>query len=79
MPAKTTPTKEPPAPRDVKRYRAKYTFGVSLNGEQITVAEGEIVREGHPVLKGRMDHFEEATSFGRFDVETATKRPGERK
>ena len=40
---------------DVKRYRAKYAFGVMLDGEQITIAQGEIVREGHPVLEGRMD------------------------
>jgi hypothetical protein len=46
-------------------------------GEQITIPAGEIVRAGHPLLRGRMEHFEPVESFGRFDVEQATAAPGE--
>lgn len=60
----------------VKYFKAKHAFGVNLDGEQITVAAGEIVRDGHPLLKGRAEHFEPVTSFGRFDVEQADAAPG---
>ena len=65
----------------VERYRAKYAFGVKYNGEQITIAEGEIVRAGHPILKGLEEHFEPFDSFGKFDVEVeqATAAPGEKR
>lgn len=66
-------------PRKVVRYRAKYAFGVMYEGENITVPAGEVVRAGHPLLKGRSEHFEPVESFGRFDVdvEQATAAPGE--
>lgn len=60
---------------DPKRYKAKYAFGVMLDGEQITVPAGEIVREGHPLLKGRDEHFELVESFGRFDVYVKKSAP----
>lgn len=60
-------------------YRAKHAFGVRYEGEQITIPEGEIVRAGHPLLKGLDEHFEPVTSFGRFDVEQATQAPGEKR
>jgi hypothetical protein len=69
----------PPRRSDVQRFRAKYAFGVMYEGEHITVPEGEIVRAGHPLLKGRMEHFEPVESFGRFDVEQATAAPGEQR
>jgi hypothetical protein len=65
--------------------RAKHAFGVSFNGEFVTVSEGDIVPVGHPLLKqlgkaGVAEHFEEVTSFGRWDrVETATAAPGEKR
>lgn len=70
----------PPSKRP-DRYRAKHAFGVMYEGEYITVPAGEIVRAGHPLLKGRDEHFEPAESFGRFDVdvEQATAAPGERR
>jgi hypothetical protein len=66
-------------------YKAKHAFGVQFKGEFITLAEGEIVPAGHALLKqlGKnavAEHFEEVTSFGRWDhVETATQAPGERR
>jgi hypothetical protein len=70
-----------PRPGGPKRYRAKHAFGVMYEGEHITVAAGEIVRAGHPLLKGRDEHFEPVENFGRFDVdvEQATAAPGERR
>jgi hypothetical protein len=68
-----------PPRRSPERYRAKYPFGVMYEGEQITVAQGEIVRAGHPLLEGRMEHFEPVENFGRFDVEQATAAPGEKR
>jgi hypothetical protein len=50
-----------------------------FEGEQITIPAGEIVRAGHPLLKGREEHFEPVESFGRFDVEQATAAPGEKR
>jgi hypothetical protein len=70
-----------PARKKVERYRAKHAFGVMYEGEHITIPEGEIVRAGHPLLKGRDEHFEPVESFGRFDVdvEQATAAPGEKR
>jgi hypothetical protein len=70
-----------PRPSGPKRFRAKYAFGVMYEGEHITVPAGEVVRAGHPLLKGRDEHFEPVESFGRFDVdvEQATAAPGEKR
>lgn len=56
--------------------RAKHAFGVMYDGEQITVAEGEIVPVGHPLLKGRAEHFEPVENWGRFDNLKTSKAPG---
>ena len=65
-------------------YRVKQAFGVQYGGEMITLSAGEYVPAGHPLLKqlGKAsvaEHFEEATSFGRWDVEQATAAPGEKR
>jgi hypothetical protein len=60
-------------------YRAKESFGTMFKGEQISVAAGEFVRAGHPILKRREEHFEPVDNFGRFDVEQATAAPGEKR
>lgn len=60
-------------------YRAKVSFGLELDGEQITVHEGDLVRKGHDLLKRCPEHFEEAKDFVRFDVEQATAAPGEKR
>ena len=60
-------------------YRAKESFVTMYDGEQVSVAAGEYVRAGHPILKRREDHFVPVESFGRFDVEQATAAPGEKR
>jgi len=66
-------------------YKAKHAFGVQYEGEFITIAADEIVPAGHALLKqlGKAavaEHFEEVTSFGRWDkVEQATAAPGEKR
>jgi hypothetical protein len=65
--------------------KARHAFGVQYEGEFITISEGEIVPSGHKLLKqlgkaGVAEHFEEVTSFGRWDkVEQATAAPGEKR
>jgi hypothetical protein len=65
--------------------KARHAFGVQYQGEFITVSEGELIPVGHPLLKqlgkaGIAEHFEEVTSFGRWDkVEQATAAPGEKR
>lgn len=64
--------------------RAKHAFGVKYKGEFITVHAGEVIPVGHPLLKqlGKAavaEHFEEVSSFGRWDVEAATAAPGEKR
>jgi hypothetical protein len=60
-------------------YQAKESFGIQLEGEQITVQAGDLVRSGHPILKQAPDLFEPAGSYVRFDVEQTTKAPGEKR
>jgi hypothetical protein len=65
--------------------KARHAFGVQYQGEFITISEGELVPSGHALLKqlgkaGVAEHFEEVTSFGRWDkVEQATAAPGEKR
>ena len=63
-------------------YRARHSFGVMYDGEQITVNADEIVPAGSPLLKqlGKEaveEHFEPVTSFGRWDVPTASSAAAE--
>ena len=60
-------------------YQAKESFGIQLEGEQITVQAGDLVRSGHPILKQAPDLFEPAGGYVRFEVEKATKAPGEKR
>jgi hypothetical protein len=61
-------------------YRCKESFGVMVDGEQITVHADEIVPGNSPLIKQvGLEHFEEVSSFGRWDVETATATPGEKR
>ena len=83
----TTAARKPRAARSGgKSYvKAKHAFGVSYDGEFITISEGELVPVGHKLLKqlgtkGVEEHFEPVTSFGRWDkVEHATQAPGEQR
>lgn len=60
-------------------YQAKESFVTMLEGEQTSVAAGDLVRAGHPLLKGREDLFKPAENWIRFDVEQATATPGEKR
>lgn len=64
-------------------YRANQGFATTLDDEPLFVQKGELVRAGHPLLKGREDLFDPADDFGRFDhrseVEQATAAPGEKR
>ena len=65
-------------------YKARHAFGVMYDGEQITVHADEIVPANSKLLKqfsaaAIAEHFAPVTSFGRWDVETATAAPGEKR
>jgi hypothetical protein len=68
-----------------KYYRARHSFGVVYDGEQITVhPEDGAIPASSPLLKqfskaAMEEHFEPVTSFGRWDVEQATAAPGEKR
>ena len=73
-----------PAKKKADYYKCRQAFGVMVDGEQITVNAGEIVPANSPLLKqlgaaAVAEHFEEVTSFGRWDVEAATAAPGEKR
>lgn len=60
-------------------FQAKSEFAVSLNGVPIVVHKGELVRSGHPLLKGRESLFEPYDAKVRFEVEDATAAPGKKR
>lgn len=60
-------------------YQAKSEFAVALNGVPTVVHKGELVREGHALLKGRMSLFEPYEAKVRFEVEQATAAPGQKR
>ena len=57
-------------------WKANQGFATILDGENVFVQKGELVRDGHPLLEGREELFDPAENFGRFDVEEATAKPG---
>jgi len=67
------------AGRQIELFKAKESFVTMLNGDQVSVKKGELVRAGHPLLRRREHLFEPATEHLRFDVEQATHAPGERR
>jgi hypothetical protein len=60
-------------------YQAKESFVTMLDDEQVAVSKGDLVRAGHPLLKGRDELFEPAEGYVRFDVEEATAAPGRKR
>ena len=60
-------------------YMANQSFSTQLDGEIIGVQKGDLVRAGHKLLKGRMDFFEPAEGYVKFEVEKATAAPGEKR
>ena len=59
-------------------YVATRTFVTTLDGKRVMVNRGKTrVRHGHPLLKGREHLF---SPIGvHYDVEQATKAPGEKR
>lgn len=60
-------------------YQAKTEFAVELNGVPTVIHKGELVRDGHALLKGRMSLFEPFEPKVRFDIEQATAAPGQKR
>lgn len=60
-------------------FQAKSEFAVEIDGVPTVVHRGELVREGHPLLKGRESLFEPYEAKVRFDVEQATAAPGKKR
>lgn len=61
-----------------KVYVATETFATTIDDEPVVVQKGVTrVREGHPLLAGREQMFEELEVH--YDVEQATAAPGERR
>lgn len=60
-------------------FQAKSEFAVELNGVPTVVHKGELVREGHALLRGRESLFEPYDAKVRFDVEQATAAPGKKR
>ena len=61
----------------VELYMANESFVVTLDREIVSVKKGDLVRAGHPLLKGRERFFTRAENYVRFDMEQATAAPGE--
>jgi hypothetical protein len=69
-----------PAKKKSEYYRAKESFGVMYEGGWVTIPVGEIVPGNSPLIKQvGLEHFEEVTSFGQWDIEAATAAPGEKR
>ena len=64
-----------------KIYVAKETFVVEIDGSNFLVTAGKTrVREGHALLKGRGDSFQNIEDAPvDYDVEKATAAPGEKR
>jgi hypothetical protein len=68
-------------------WQANQGFATTFEGEPYFLQKGELVPDGHPILKGREDLFEPALRVTRFDpepksepvVEQATSAPGEKR
>jgi hypothetical protein len=60
----------------VDLYQANQSAATIVDGEEIWVKEGDLVRAGHPILEGREWLFDPAEDYVRFDVEQAEAKPG---
>jgi hypothetical protein len=60
-------------------YMANQSAATIVDGENVFVKEGDLVRAGHPILKGRDWLFVPAEGYVRFDTEQATSAPGEKR
>jgi hypothetical protein len=66
-------------PKKVDMYIATESGVTQYDGEQLSITAGDLVRAGHPILKGREWMFKPAqpSDYIRFDYEQATDAPGE--
>jgi hypothetical protein len=62
-----------------KVYVAKETIHVQTKTGVVTIYKGERVREGHEYMRGREDSFMLPDNEVMYDVEQATKAPGEKR
>jgi hypothetical protein len=67
------------AKKSGKVYEAREAFVADIDGQPMAVAKGDRVREGHPLLKGRKDLFQESEPEVQFDVEDASADPGRKR
>lgn len=67
---------------DRRLFSARRNFVAILDGSTVTIASGQVVDEGDPILKGRAALFEEFVPKVRSypgQVEQATAAPGEKR
>lgn len=64
---------------DTDLYKSMHDFAVITDDEHVIVHKGDLVRKGHPIMKGREQLFVPAEGYVRFDVEQATAGPGEKR
>ena len=62
-----------------KVYVARETIHIQTKSGVVTIHKGERVREGHEYMRGREGSFDEQTNEVLYDVEAATKAPGEKR
>ncbi len=62
-----------------KVYVARETIHIQTKTGVVTIHKGERVREGHPYLRGRDEFFTVQDNEVLYDVEQATKAPGEKR
>jgi hypothetical protein len=60
-------------------YEAIESFSLDHGGHPVAVNHGDTVREGHWLLKGREHLFKLQTPRYDYEVEQATKAPGEKR
>lgn len=65
---------------DEDLLQSTHTFAIT-NGPYAgeTVHKGDLIRKGHPIIKGREALFEPAQGYVRFEVEQTTAAPGEKR
>lgn len=63
-----------------RKYVARESFACEIDGERIMVRKGRTRVDGeHPLYKAHSKSFEPVDKGVEFDVEQATKAPGEKR
>ena len=59
---------------------ANTSFSTEVDGVPQIITRGRTrVRKGHPIAEQNPDYFDELEERVDFDIETATKKPGEKR